>query len=64
MVRAQPAQALFNLVDDRVPAEIAVDRLAIPIEEVIALLRVPDETALLRRPAIALPTIASDFPRP
>ena len=46
MVGAEAAQALLDLVRDRVPPEVAVHRLAVLVEEVVALGGVPDEPAL------------------
>ena len=37
MVGAEPLQALFQLIGDAVGAEIAVDRLAVLVEEMVAL---------------------------
>ncbi|MNL40597.1 hypothetical protein D3C87_1629590 [compost metagenome] len=45
IVGPEPLQALLDLVQDCVAAEIAVNRLAVLIEEVAAFLRVPDKTA-------------------
>ena len=45
VVGAEAAQALFQLVGDRLRAEMAVHRLAVIVEEMVALGRVPDQPA-------------------
>ena len=66
MVGAEPLQAVFDLVQDRIAAEIAVHRLAVLIEEMPALLRVPDKPAFRgdhRLVRAARPEPCRRFPR-
>ena len=49
MIGFQPREALLKLMHDRLLAEVTVHRLAVIIEEMVALLGVPDEAAFGRQ---------------
>ena len=67
VVGAEAAQARVELVGDRVASQVSVHRLAGLVEEVVALVGVPDEPALRRQHHLVAPPgdgLADDLLRP
>ena len=60
IVGPEPLQALLDLMENGIPTEITVYRLAILVEEVIALLRVPNQSAFGRDNGLIPPPMGSD----